>query len=193
MYRRLGGPQGWSGQVRKISPPPGLDPRAIQPVASHYTDCATRPTPPQTALTKSTYADHPRFGKLSGQGLARYWCIPRDCFFYAYMSYGWGSPGETWRQTVTRRDIRPSHVVTSDHHTTWRQTVTRILRIRQRALSQYDKKNGVTHRCVGGGGSLRFMADESAWIIHRTAFNPTPASSAPSKAHTAWAHRLIQT
>ena len=37
-YRRLGGPQGRSGQVRKISPTPGFDPRAVQPVASHYTD-----------------------------------------------------------------------------------------------------------------------------------------------------------
>ena len=27
LYRRLGGPQGRSGQVRKISPPPGFDPR----------------------------------------------------------------------------------------------------------------------------------------------------------------------
>jgi hypothetical protein len=35
--RRLGGPQGRSGQVRKISPAPGFDPR-IQPVASRYTD-----------------------------------------------------------------------------------------------------------------------------------------------------------
>jgi len=25
LYRRLGGPQSWSGQVRKISPPPGFD------------------------------------------------------------------------------------------------------------------------------------------------------------------------
>ena len=39
-YRRLGGPQGQSGGVRKISPPPGFDPRTIQPVASCYTDCA---------------------------------------------------------------------------------------------------------------------------------------------------------
>ena len=44
LYRRLGGPQGRSGQARKISPPPGFDPRAIQPVASRYTDWATRPT-----------------------------------------------------------------------------------------------------------------------------------------------------
>ena len=44
LYRRLGGPQGRSGQVRKISPPPGFDPRTVQPVASRYTDYATRPT-----------------------------------------------------------------------------------------------------------------------------------------------------
>ena len=37
-YRRLGGTQGWSGRVRKISPPPGLDSRTVQPVDSRYTD-----------------------------------------------------------------------------------------------------------------------------------------------------------
>ena len=40
LYRRLGGPQGRSGPVRKISPPPGFDPRTVQPVASRYTDWA---------------------------------------------------------------------------------------------------------------------------------------------------------
>jgi hypothetical protein len=40
----LGGPQGRSGQVRKISPPPGFDPRTVQSVGSRYTDYATRPT-----------------------------------------------------------------------------------------------------------------------------------------------------
>ena len=44
LYRKLGGPQGWSGQVRKISPPPGFDPQTVQPVGSRYTDYATRPT-----------------------------------------------------------------------------------------------------------------------------------------------------
>jgi hypothetical protein len=33
-YRRLGGPQSRSGQVRKISPLPGFDPRTVQPIAS---------------------------------------------------------------------------------------------------------------------------------------------------------------
>ena len=37
LYRRLGWPQSESGQVWKISPPPGFDPRTVQPVASRYT------------------------------------------------------------------------------------------------------------------------------------------------------------
>jgi hypothetical protein len=38
LYRRLGGPQGRSGWVWKVSPPPGLDPRIVHSVASRYTD-----------------------------------------------------------------------------------------------------------------------------------------------------------
>jgi hypothetical protein len=38
LHRRLGGPQGRSGRVRKASPPPGFDPRTVQPVPSRYTD-----------------------------------------------------------------------------------------------------------------------------------------------------------
>jgi len=34
LYRRLSGPQDRSGWVRKISPPPGFDPRTVQPVPS---------------------------------------------------------------------------------------------------------------------------------------------------------------
>jgi hypothetical protein len=37
LYRRLGGHQGRSGRVQNISPPPGFDPRTVQPVASPYT------------------------------------------------------------------------------------------------------------------------------------------------------------
>ena len=40
LYRRLSGPQGQSGQVWKISPPPGFDPQTSQPITSRYTDCA---------------------------------------------------------------------------------------------------------------------------------------------------------
>ena len=37
LYRRVGGPRGRSGRLRKISSPPGFDPRTVQPAASRYT------------------------------------------------------------------------------------------------------------------------------------------------------------
>ena len=39
-YRWLGGPQGWSGQVRKMLPPLGFDFRTVKTVASPSNDCA---------------------------------------------------------------------------------------------------------------------------------------------------------
>ena len=38
--RTLDGPQGRSGGMRKISPPPGFDPRNLEPLASRCTDWA---------------------------------------------------------------------------------------------------------------------------------------------------------
>jgi hypothetical protein len=40
LYSRLGGPQGQTGQdgCRKSRPPPGFNPRTVQPVASRRTD-----------------------------------------------------------------------------------------------------------------------------------------------------------
>jgi hypothetical protein len=40
LFRRLGGPQGRSGWVRKILRQPRFDPQTLQPIASRYTDCA---------------------------------------------------------------------------------------------------------------------------------------------------------
>jgi len=42
-YRRLGGPQGRSGRAENLVPT-GIRSRTSQPVVSHYTDWATRPT-----------------------------------------------------------------------------------------------------------------------------------------------------
>jgi hypothetical protein len=53
LYMRLGGPQGRSGQVQKISLPPGFDPLIVQPVPSLHTDWATRPTIPYVSGHKS--------------------------------------------------------------------------------------------------------------------------------------------
>jgi hypothetical protein len=44
LYRRLGGPQGRSGRLWKISPLPEFEHRNFQPVANRYTDWATKPT-----------------------------------------------------------------------------------------------------------------------------------------------------
>ena len=42
LYRRLGGPTASLDRCGKSRPPPGFDPCTIQPVASRYTDYATR-------------------------------------------------------------------------------------------------------------------------------------------------------
>jgi hypothetical protein len=39
LHRRLGGPQGRSGRVQKISPESDFEPRAVQAVARRYTAC----------------------------------------------------------------------------------------------------------------------------------------------------------
>ena len=40
IVQEAGWPQGWSGYVQKMSPPPGFDPWTFHPVVSRYTDCA---------------------------------------------------------------------------------------------------------------------------------------------------------
>ena len=52
IVQEVDGPQGRSGQVRKISPPPGFDPSTVQHVASRYTYYATQPT---MKLSRRTY------------------------------------------------------------------------------------------------------------------------------------------
>jgi len=42
-YRRLGGHQEWSGRAENLVPT-GIRSWTVQPVISHYTNCATRPT-----------------------------------------------------------------------------------------------------------------------------------------------------
>ena len=43
LYRRLGGPQGWSGRAKNLVPTRIIS-RTVQPAVSRYTDWATRPT-----------------------------------------------------------------------------------------------------------------------------------------------------
>jgi hypothetical protein len=54
LYKRMAGPQDRPEQVRKISPPPGFDPRTAQTVASRYTDY-TIPVPFVLAVIFARY------------------------------------------------------------------------------------------------------------------------------------------
>jgi len=56
LYRRLGGPQGQSGQVQKISPPLAFDPQTVQLIASHYTNYAAQPTKHISAQVEKFHA-----------------------------------------------------------------------------------------------------------------------------------------
>ena len=64
LYRSLSGPQGRSEQVRKISPPPGFDPRTVEPVASRYTVCAIRPNSSYICTIVNTKCSETRTSKF---------------------------------------------------------------------------------------------------------------------------------
>jgi hypothetical protein len=110
LYRRLCGPQGRSGRVRNISPPPAFDPRTVQPVASHYTDWAI---PAQSnTLQVLSYIKVIRLQHLK----ARYLGVPeqwvsggeRYGWFYANRARGetiWAPAHYTRKCDVTRNDV----------------------------------------------------------------------------------------
>jgi hypothetical protein len=71
LYRRLGGPQGRSGRVRKISLPPGIDPRIIQSVASRYTDWAIPAPWFQLVSTRNNHIIPSRPGQCESISLSK--------------------------------------------------------------------------------------------------------------------------
>jgi hypothetical protein len=73
LYRRLGGPQGWSGRVRKISPLPGFDPQTVQSVASRYTVWAV----PVQGMSKKVFNITPLI--LSHEGKTKSLATARLC------------------------------------------------------------------------------------------------------------------
>jgi hypothetical protein len=88
---RLGGPQGRSGRVRKISPPPGFDPWTIQPIANHYNDWAT--LAPNCGIKNLICA----------------WCCPPALFFplLPHLCYGLGFTSV--KQSCFRSDVMRSY------------------------------------------------------------------------------------
>jgi hypothetical protein len=115
LYGRMGGPQGRSGPVRKISPPPGFDPRTVQPVASRYTDNSTGSLKEEVVVhpCPGTEPLYRPYGPQGGRGIAlpfhdhcirRVWGIsvtPRPLFTPGkdpvpiVQEAGW-APGPVW-------------------------------------------------------------------------------------------------
>jgi hypothetical protein len=72
----------------KISPPPGFDLRTVQPVASRYTDWATRPTHLLVIVQSNTWCMHGTCIKISlclvfcwWGSMARPWNNLQPCFY----------------------------------------------------------------------------------------------------------------
>jgi hypothetical protein len=88
LYRTLGRPQGRSGRVLKISPPPGFDPRTVHLVASRYTDWAIL-----AHLCKQWHVNfyHEGFSIVLAIPPALLSLWPLFCIFYILTSYmcGW--------------------------------------------------------------------------------------------------------
>ena len=75
LYSMLGGYQSRYGQVRKISPPTGFDPRTVQPVASRYTDWAI-PVPIfsiKKIITKQVWEFVPAIVFCENDEILRHW------------------------------------------------------------------------------------------------------------------------
>ena len=68
LYKRLGGLQGRSGQVQKISPPSGFNPRTAQPVASLYRLSHLGPSVQATKTQKGTEMKPHSFSTMSLDG-----------------------------------------------------------------------------------------------------------------------------
>jgi len=66
-YRRVGGPQAWSGRTENLVPT-GIRSRTVQPVVSRYTDWATRPS----LAGRISYGTDDRW----------FLSVARDCLFF---------------------------------------------------------------------------------------------------------------
>jgi hypothetical protein len=53
-YSKVDGPQGRSGRMQNILPPPEIDPRTVRPAAGYYTEC----TPGCSNSNFSTYKEY---------------------------------------------------------------------------------------------------------------------------------------
>ena len=105
-YVRL--PQGPSGRVRKISPPPGFNPRTVQPVTSRYTGCPASCTMGTGSFPgvkrPGRSAGHPPPSKCRGQErVGLYLYSPSGSSWLCYGSIFMSDCTTTWLVEVTNR------------------------------------------------------------------------------------------
>ena len=124
----MGGPRGRSGQVRKISPPPGFDPLTVQPIASRYTDWATGPQEAKYLTSNEAWALTAGLA-ISSVNITVVFCDIRSCWRQGAVSE-WNAVRNlpaTW--TVSKRykaqDLRLSQLNTTtfwDADSSWNVT-----------------------------------------------------------------------
>jgi hypothetical protein len=84
LYRRLGGPQGRSGRLRKITPPPGFDPRTVQVLARRYTD---RAIPAHLSLIKHKFISI-KLSHMRATRFGLYLGYPATCQYKTHIQEG---------------------------------------------------------------------------------------------------------
>jgi len=127
LHRRLGGPQGRSGRVRKISRPQGLDPWTFQSVAISHTDWAI---PAQTyiwvlvllidTLYGSNYYDVSREWKEKGVVPV----INRQLRAETEENHRTGRPAFRTRWQLSAREIEANTERADAHKTQYRKDLT---------------------------------------------------------------------
>ena len=151
LYRRLGGPQSRSGQLRRISPPPGFDPRTVQLVASRYTDCATRPTKYFVRDTKHKLVFRPTQS-----------FVPVPAVIWQMLSIMCRTKRMFGFLTIPTRGTHPAHQILLDF---CRSNIT-CSRFRQ----QCGLSRGVCGRSlagISGSNSAECMDVFLLWLLHK--------------------------
>ena len=102
-YRRLGGPQGWSGRVENLFPT-RIWSRTVQPIVSHYTDWVTWPTTKELQMDQfqaraidfsllwiqALSGVHPAFYSMGLGGSFQAWAqVLPSTFIYSQIKHNW--------------------------------------------------------------------------------------------------------
>jgi hypothetical protein len=107
LYRRLGGPQGRSGKVHKISPPPWFEPWTVWPVFRRYTDCVLRAHNCLCSDELISLLSKRNFTSMWIDVLTRY---SSECYCFCYFLTGITTMDCTWSAERGNRKCLPHSV-----------------------------------------------------------------------------------